>query len=164
MHYLKRFLVYSILGYLIEMTYYLFVGGGESGILYGPWTPIYGLGGVFIIILYRAFFYKRKHTVLKEITFIVCITILLTFLEWLGGTLIELIFGVVFWDYSGYRYAIGKYIALEMSLVWAFMSVLFIYVIKPLLVPFIKKIPNIITLIVLFLFLIDISATFIIKM
>ena len=77
--------------------------------------------------------------------------------------LIEKIFGEVFWDYSSHRFHIGHYISLEMTLVWGFSSVVFIYFINPLLEGIIKKIPPFITIIFVVLFLFDCIKTFIDK-
>ncbi|MCI9110656.1 MAG: hypothetical protein HFH47_02445, partial [Bacilli bacterium] len=44
------FFVYSILGYILEIIFGFAIGAHvpKSGILYGPWTPIYGIASVFI--------------------------------------------------------------------------------------------------------------------
>ena len=61
MYLLNCFFVYSILGYFLEMVFGLFVSSHpESGILYGPWTPIYGIASVLIIIISDKLF-KNLH-------------------------------------------------------------------------------------------------------
>lgn len=91
------------------------------------------------------------------------VAIVLSFLEALGGVLIEKIFGEVFWDYSSQKFHIGHYISLEMTLVWGVASVIFIYVINPLLDGLIKKIPTWVTIIFIILFIFDCTKTFITK-
>ena len=76
-------------------------------------------------------------------------------LEFIGGNLIHLLTGKVFWDYSKLKFNIGHYIALEISLVWGIMSLVLIYLIKPIIDKILKKIPSIITYLVLFIFIID---------
>ena len=49
-YYLKYFYIFSILGHFIEGFFYT---SGESGILYGYWTPVYGLGVCTILVLYN---------------------------------------------------------------------------------------------------------------
>ena len=48
MYYLNIFFIFSILGHIIENFVYVHV---DSGILYGYWTPIYGLGVLLIITI-----------------------------------------------------------------------------------------------------------------
>ena len=51
MYYINNFFMYSILGHMVETVFYT-MGSGESGILYGYWTTIYGFGCVFILLVY----------------------------------------------------------------------------------------------------------------
>ena len=76
-------------------------------------------------------------------------------MEWSAGNLIELLWGKVFWDYSDLKYNFGHYIALEISLVWGVFILIFMYVLRPLIDKFIKKIPRFISYLVLVLFIID---------
>jgi len=158
MYLLNCFFVYSILGYILEMIFGYVIGAHniESGILYGPWTPIYGIASILIIIISEKLF-KNLHLPrwVETIIVVLLLMVILTFLEWIGGVLIELVFGFSFWDYTDYKFNFGKYICLEMALVWAVMSVIFIYVIRPFLDKYIKKIPLWLTVIVGILFIAD---------
>ena len=89
--------------------------------------------------------------------------IVLSSIEALGGVLIEKIFGEVFWDYSQQKFHIGHYISLEMTLVWGAISIIFVYIVHPLLKGIIKEIPPFITIIFVVLFLFDCTKTFIDK-
>lgn len=89
------------------------------------------------------------------------ITVILTILEWVGGILIEKFFHITFWDYRKFKFNIGKYIALEVSLVWGILSLLIIYIIQPILNKFIYLIPNYITYILISLIILDIVVVFI---
>jgi uncharacterized membrane protein len=75
--------------------------------------------------------------------------IVLTFIEYLGGILIEKIFGVVFWNYEDVPMHFGKYIALPISLFWGIMSIVLIYIIHPKIDKYIANIPTFITLILI---------------
>lgn len=45
MYYINCFFLYSFLGFIIENIVHLInKDDSGSGILYGPWTPIYGVG------------------------------------------------------------------------------------------------------------------------
>lgn len=161
MFYINIFLFFSIFGYLFEtICSYIFKSGFNSGILYGPWTPLYGFGVIIIMLLSNKFFESlHLNKVVETIIVFVVITIVLTVLEWLGGVLIEKLFHITFWDYSNYKYHIGKYISLEMSLVWGIGSIILIYLVLPWSLNLIKKIPLFITIILIFLFLVDVVVT-----
>ena len=114
----------------------------ESGILYGPWTPIYGFSSVLIIIISEKLFKSLHLSRFKETIIVFFISVfLLMGIEYLGGYLIEVVFGFSFWDYSNFKFHIGKYTCFEMGLVWGILGILFIYVFKPFMDRFINKIP-----------------------
>lgn len=163
MYYLNCFFLYSILGHLLETFIYM-MNSGESGILYGFWTPIYGIGCVIIISVYQSLFGKKKMTKgIEALTIFLIGAVFLTFIEWLGGTLIELLFHTVFWDYSQLKFNIGHYIAWEMALLWGLGSILLIFFIKPKVDWMISKIPKWLTYSLLILFIIDVVCTIIWK-
>ena len=161
MYYLNCFFVYSIVGHIIESFFYK---SGESGILYGFWTPIYGLGCLIIIGSYNLWLRDRKiNKYLKALSIFLIGFFILTCMEYVGGFLIEKTFHVTFWDYSNLKFNIGKYTSLEMALIWGVSSLLLIYLIKPLFDKFIKKIPPFFTNGLIIVFSIDIIVTIIDK-
>ena len=131
MYYVNCFFVYSVFGFLFESVIGIFRKTGfSSGILYGPWTPIYGIGVDLILVISKYFFSHLYLVKWREILIVLLILIIvLTIIEWIGGVLIEKIFHVVFWNYENFDYHIGKYIALEVSLFWGLLSLIMIYVI-----------------------------------
>lgn len=165
MYYLNCFFIYSILGHLVETITALIIGNDfKSGFLYGWWTPVYGIGAVTILFVSEYLFKNlHMHRFLETIIMFFVVGIVLSTLEALGGVLIEKIFGIVFWDYSSQKFHIGHYISLEMTLVWGVSSIVFIYIIHPLLKGLIKKIPSCITILLIILFIFDCTKTFIDK-
>lgn len=160
------FFIYSFLGFLLEGIFTLIVSGHfSSGILYGPWTPVYGFGAVLTIVISKKIFKKMHQNKFIEtlVTFLV-LTIVLTVIEWLGGILIENLFHETLWNYKDYKFNIGKYIALEMALVWGIASILVIYFLKPIIDKLENKIPKSITTLLSILFIIDLITTTIIKL
>ena len=136
--------------------------GFKSGIMYGPFTPIYGIGTVIILVLSKYFFINlRMPRWIESIIVFFILSIFLSCIELLGGILIEKIFGIIFWSYKNHKYNIGNYISLEMAFIWGAVSILFIYVINPILKRLILKIPYSITYILLFVFILDCITTFI---
>lgn len=165
MYLLNCFFIYSILGFLLEGTYTLITSNHfSSGILYGPWTPVYGFGAILTIIISQKIFKKMHKSRFTEtlVTFIV-LTIVLTLIEWLGGIIIENLFHETPWNYKNFQFNIGKYISLEMALIWGLISIFIIYFIKPIIDKIEKKIPKSLTYTLLIFFIIDIITTIITK-
>lgn len=166
MYLINCFFIYSILGFIIEGIFTLIVSGHfSSGILYGPWTPVYGFGAILTIVISRKIFKNMHKSRFVEtlVTFII-LTIVLTLIEWIGGILIENLFHETLWNYKNYKYNIGKYIALEMSLIWGIVSILIIYFVKPIIDKIVTKIHKSITFIITTLFIIDLITTAVIKL
>lgn len=166
MYYLNYFYITSILGFLIESSCYLiFNWSGNSGYLFGPWTPIYGFGAIIIIYIYDFLDKKIKRSkVFKFITFLFIISILLTLIEFIGGHLIEFVFHESLWDYSHHKFNIGKYVSLIMTLVWMGLASLFIYIVRPFIDKFIYVFPKTLTYIVTILFVLDNIVTILLKL
>lgn len=165
MYYLNYFFIFSIFGHLLEtMIYKLSNWNLESGFLYGFWTPVYGLGVVLILFISNLIFKKLKiNKFLEVLIFLVVIMLVLTFIEYSGGILLELTFNKTFWNYSDHKFHLGKYVALDITLIWGLCSIVLIYLIKPYLDKIITKIPKWITYILLILFIIDVVLTYIFK-
>ena len=153
-YYINIFFLFSIIGHFIESTLY---PNYNSGILVGYWTPIYGFGTILILIINNLL--KKNLRVSKFIypliLFISC-GVILSFMEMIGGYLIQLIFNKVFWNYKYHKFNIGLYTSLEMALVWGLSSLGVVYLIKPIVDRFILKIPKFVSLILIFLFILDI--------
>lgn len=160
-YYLNTFIIYSILGFIMETTLkYLFFPKLNNGFLHGPWVPIYGLGCCLIIAIMRFVFNRIKVSrPIKIFILFMISSIVLTTLEFIGGNLIEILTGKVFWNYEDLKFNFGHYISLEISIIWGVMSLVITYLIKPILDKLIKKIPSIVTYLVLFIFLIDLVIT-----
>ena len=148
------FFIFSFVGWLWEVGLYLFRDGilVNRGTMYGPWLPIYGTGGVMILILLYRF---RRNPAL----FIILTIILCGFVEYGTGTYLELTKGIKWWDYTGYFINISGRICAEGLLVFALGGVAITYVIAPRIDNLIrkadKKILKIICIILLIIFAFD---------
>ncbi len=162
-YYINTFFTYSILGFLLESACFLITGNrGSSGILYGPWTPVYGIGVLVILLLSKLILRNKKIPRLEKAIYIfLSVSIVLSLIEWLGGMLIEFFFHTIFWDYRSHRYHLGKYVALDMSCLWGLLSLFFVYVIHPKMEKWIQKIPYSVTCLLVTLFMIDVICTLI---
>lgn len=165
MIYINIFFIYSIIGFIYEtLVAFLFKNNLDSGFLYGPWTPVYGIG-VLVILLFSRYLFKklRFHKVVEEIIFLMIITVILTAMELIAGYLIKIIFHKDFWNYSNLAFHIGKYIALEISFIWSVFSLVLLKWIHPQIKKITTKIPKIVTILLMIFFTIDLIITFITK-
>lgn len=124
------FMIGSILGYIVEMIVGLVQNGhfvSRQGLIYGPFTPVYGIG----IIVYYIFFNIIK-TKNKKAIFIYSM-ILGGITEYLCSYIQEKLFGTVSWDYSEWLFNINGRTTLIHCTYWGFAGLLYTSFIKPLI-------------------------------
>lgn len=161
-YYLNMFLFGSFLGFIFEwILKTLIFTSMNSSILHGPWLPVYGFG-VCIIIFIERFVFNRfdMKRIYKIILMFLLVMVITSVVEFLGGVFIEKVFNKVFWDYSNLNFNIGKYVALEIAFCWGILSLLFIYLIKPVIEKIIKKIPKWVSILVFCIMILDFVITF----
>lgn len=157
MYYINIFFVFSFIGFLFESFLNIFFNDNfNSGILYGPWTFIYGIGALLIVVLNKFLGQYHLKKWKEVLLFYVGITILMTLVEFSGGMLIETIFHRTYWDYTNMRFNYGKYICLEVSLLWGLLATAINYFALPWVNKFIQKIPKWVSFLFVFLFILDI--------
>ena len=162
MYYVNIFFVFSFVGFLFENFINIFFNDNfNSGILYGPWTFIYGIGALLVVVLnkFLAQYHLKKWQ--EVLIFYIVITILMTMVEFGGGMLIETIFHRTYWDYTNMRFNYGKYICLEVSLLWGLLATMINYFALPWVNNVVKKIPFWVSIIFIILFILDIVFTLI---
>ena len=124
------FMIGSILGYVVEMIVALVQNGhfvSRQGLLYGPFTPVYGIG----ILVYYIFFKIVKNRN-KKIVFISSM-ILGGITEYLCSYIQEKAFGTVSWDYSNWLFNIDGRTTLIHCTYWGFAGLLYVSYIEPLI-------------------------------
>lgn len=166
MFYSKVFLLYSLLGFIMESTLYKINKiNKHSGIFYGPITAVYGFGILSIELLNKYLFKKIKANVfIKLIIEFITLTIILTLIEYLGGNILNYLFEIDMWDYSSIEPHFGKYICLQNSLIWGLLGTIYIHIFKPFTDKIINQITKTETYFFLLLFIIDTIATLITKL
>ena len=154
MYYLNCFIIYSLLGFIMEsVVYKIHYSNQHSGVLLGPYTFVYGLGGILIILI-NNFIHISNPFISIFILFII-FTITCTIVEYLIGNLIHNFFHIDKWNYTNHKYHFGKYICLDLALTWGILSLLIIYLFKPFLDQVILLIPKNITIIIIIIMIID---------
>lgn len=160
MYYINYFFIMSILGHFIESTFF---SNNGSGILFSYWTPIYGIGSIIILIIYKCVNKLNSSRFSKFITLFILSSIILSCIESIGGYLIKILFNKELWNYTNHNFNIGRYTSLEMIFIWGISSIFFIYIIKPILDKFTNIIPKFLSLMCISLFILDTIVTFVIK-
>lgn len=165
MYYLNYFFIFSIFGHLYEtILFKIMKEKASSGFLYGYWTPVYGIGVVLILFISKNIFkFLKLNKFIEVLIFAIIIFIVLTLIEYIGGHILHYIFHKDFWNYSLLKHNYGKYICLDVSILWVVLSLIFLYLIKPWMDKIVLKIPNEITTIFIILFAIDLVCTILIK-
>lgn len=123
------FTIGSILGYCVEMLWcYIRNGHFESrkGLIYGPISPVYGIGGIVLtLLLYR--FVNYNGIIIFFITAIIG-----GVFEYLCSWVQEKAFGSVSWDYNSKNLSINGRTSVEYSVFWGILGVFFLRDIYPL--------------------------------
>ena len=166
MYYIKIFLLYSLLGFVMESTLYkIKLINKHSGIFYGPITAVYGVGIISIELINKYFFQKIKYNIIIKILIeFIILTIILSLIEFLGGNILNYLFNIDMWDYSKIELHFGKYICLQNSLIWGLLGILYLHIIKPFTDKIIKQITTKETYLFLAIFIIDSIITLITKL
>lgn len=149
------FFIFSIIGWLWEVSLHLIEDGTfvNRGVMHGPWLPIYGCGGVLVLVVLNKF---REKPLLEFIS----IVILCGIVEYFTSFYLEVTHnGVKWWDYSGYFLNLNGRICAEGLLVFGLGGIAGVYFLSPLLDNLIRKINSkilipIVTLVVI-IFTID---------
>lgn len=137
LHYLRRysltsiiimFFSFSLFGWLWEVGIHLVRDGVfvNRGVLMGPWLPIYGGGGVLIVLL----LYKFRAKPWLEASLIV---VLCGVVEYFTSWFLEMKYDTKWWDYTGYYAHINGRICAEGLFAFASGGLVIVYLVAPLL-------------------------------
>ena len=130
------FFCFSFIGWVYESTLSLVYVGHlvNKGTLYGPWIPIYGTGGVAVLLILKPI---RQRPVL---TFFAAMAVC-GVIEYLSATIIYDASGLAYWSYAGYFFNIQGRVCLEGLLVFGMGCTAVIYFLAPLLDTWLDRIP-----------------------
>jgi len=130
------FFIFSFIGWVYECGLVIIRTGGfvDRGSLYGPWIPIYGVGGVAVLLLLGRF--RNRPVLIFFLTMLVCGVI-----EYAVAWGLETFMHLKYWDYSGYFFNIQGRVCLESLLVFATGGTASIYSISPLFNNLLDRVP-----------------------
>lgn len=134
------FTVCSFVGLVLEVLWHgIVVEPGiyqnRAGLLYGPFSPIYGFGGLLMTIALN-----RSYRSSPVLVFLVAGMIGAAF-EYFVGWWMESSFGIVAWDYSGTFLNIDGRTNFMFFCMWGLLGVLWIRIALPRLLALINRIP-----------------------
>ncbi|MBQ8967165.1 hypothetical protein [Ruminococcus sp.] len=124
--YIIMFFTFALVGYLWEVSIYIveehkFV---NRGMMHGPWVPIYGFGGVFIIFFLNRF--KNNKPKLIALTMLLC-----GILEYLTSLVLDIAMNATYWDYTTMSFNLNGRVCLAGLCAFAIGGFAGIYLIGP---------------------------------
>lgn len=128
MQWMFFFYFYCFFGWCFESSYVSIKSRKlvNRGFMRGPFLPLYGSGGIMMLIVSMPF---QDNIVLTYLAGVVGATAL----EYVTGVTMEALFKVRYWDYSKNRFNFQGHICLGSSLAWGGLTILMTHVIhKPI--------------------------------
>lgn len=121
------FALYSFIGWIIELIYRSLNNRKlvNPGFLYGPFVPIYGIGGIFVSLVYL------KISFLPVPLQFLVYSLILTVIEYITGEIFEKFFQLKLWDYSENRFNINGKVSLLFSTGWGLLALTVVNYIHP---------------------------------
>ncbi len=128
------FFIYAFLGWLLETAFCILTTGvfTKRGFLYGPICPIYGFGAILLIESLKNI---KTNTVGKFFVGMIAFTIF----EYVVSVVLESLFGLRWWDYTGQPFNFQGRVSLSFSIVWGILGVIFVEKIHPFITKVIEK-------------------------
>lgn len=120
------FMVYAVLGCLLENTYNLATTGRfwKEGFMLGPYKPMYGVAP--LLLLGGSELMGNHFVIVAAMCFIVP-----TAVEYVSGYGLKACFGRTWWDYSALRGQLHGHICLRFSLYWGILSLSVLHYMHP---------------------------------
>ena len=133
--YISYFFIYSCLGWIIETIYAIILQGHsvKRGFLFAPLCPIYGFGAVILLLVTKKMYGKPFQKFLIA-------TVLFTLFEYFVSLILEIIFGLRWWDYSNDFLNIQGRVSLMYTIFWGAIGLIMLEKLHPLIEDFIQKI------------------------
>ena len=131
------FFTFSFIGWLWEVSLHLFGDGVfvNRGFFHGPWLPIYGTGGILVILLLKRF--AKKPLVTFCLAVVVCGAV-----EYVSAWLLWEIKGMYWWNYTGYFLNLHGRVCAEGLIIFGLGGCVFIYIAAPFFDEIYRRIPK----------------------
>ena len=138
---------YSILDFIFYFFFYSFIGWFfescycsirpkkwvNRGFLRGPLCPIYGTGGLVMMICLLPLRHITENLYLNELLIFIAGAILCDIVEFMTSYIMEKLFNARWWDYSNKKFNIQGRICLTHTFYWGTCSCLFVFILEPIM-------------------------------
>lgn len=157
--YFLLFIIYSVVGWIIEMIDVAILNKKivNRGFLIGPYCPVYGVGALLMLIFLNKYVYDPF--ILFCMSFLIC-----GILEYLTSYIMEKLFKARWWDYSSNKFNLNGRICLGNLVLFGLGGIILFYIANPFIMKILMSISepvlNVITLILLLLFIVDFCVSF----
>lgn len=145
---LNFFMIYSIIGWMIEVSFHAITLGKvvNRGFLNGPLCPVYGCGVLSVLAVVRhagsAMGYSGNiETASVWVLFVIGITFS-TFVELIAGIALDKIFHARWWNYSKEKFNFRGYICLRFSIIWGLGIAFVLRVVHPVIAGIVNLFPR----------------------
>lgn len=125
---LGYFIIYSFLGYIVEVLYGVVSKGvieSRQSFLYGPFCGIYGLGAILMVLPFKKIEKANRLQIFFGSFFIGCCVEY--FVSWFGETFLH----VKWWDYTNYFLNINGRVCLYFGIFWGILGIWLIQKVNP---------------------------------
>ena len=132
------FFIVSFLGCMVETVFMVVTRGqlqNRSGVLYGSFSLVWGLGAVLFTLCFHKLSAKRPALVFLAGTLLGAVY------EYACSWIQEVLFGACFWDYSHLPFNLHGRVCLVFSLLWGVAALVWVRRIYPWLQRWIDRIP-----------------------
>lgn len=123
------FIICSVSGWIIELIYRRYFGDAKKfinpGFLYGPYLPIYGIGGIILYIL--------SGYEMDDVSRFFMIAISMTLVEYIGGYIILKYYKIRLWDYRDEKFNYNGIVCFKYAIYWGILGELFYLYVSPIL-------------------------------
>ena len=156
------FVVASVAGLAIETVWHALITGqyeNRAGLLWGPFSPIYGFGAVLMTIALNRWWNRSK-----VVIFVVAGVIGAAF-EFAVSWILETSFGIVAWNYAGSFLSVDGRTNFAAACAWGFLGLVWIRLLLPDLLKLVDAVPvrarAALTIAVAMFLLVDVAMTLI---
>ncbi len=122
------FIVASVLGLVLEDLFHVVVYGGyesRAGLVWGPFSPIYGVGAVALTLFLNRFYYTHD-----LIIFLIAMVVGAT-LEYSASWMMETFWHAIAWDYTGTYGSINGRTNFFFGVMWGTLGLFWVRFILP---------------------------------
>ncbi len=140
-------LEYTVLDYIFYFFFYSFIGWFfescycsirpkkwvNRGFLRGPICPIYGTGGLVMMVCLLPLRHITENLYLNELLIFIAGAILCDIVEFMTSYIMEKLFNARWWDYSNKKFNIQGRICLTHTFYWGTCSCLFVFILEPIM-------------------------------